>query len=70
MSRRSARPSEVQRAGLRGVAFALLEDVFNVFAGERLAGDGVIHGEGDFFAAVDVGQGDDLVDMDAGLEAA
>ena len=48
-------PGEVQGAGLRGVAFALLEDVFDVFAGERLAGDGVIHGESDFFGAVNVG---------------
>jgi hypothetical protein len=37
------------------VAFALLEDVFDVLAGERLAGDGVFKGEGDFFGAVNIG---------------
>ena len=46
---------EMEGAGTWGVAFALLEDVFDIFAGERLAGDGVIHGEGDFVRAVDVG---------------
>ena len=61
---------QVQGAGLRAVAFALLEDVLDVLAGERLARDGVVHGEGDFFRAVDVGEGDDAVDMGAGLEAA
>ena len=60
----------MQGAGLRGVAFTLLEDVFDVFAGERLACDGVLHGKADFIGAVDVGQGDDLVDVDADLEAA
>ena len=63
-------PGEVQRAGARGVSLALLEDVLDVLAGERLAGDGVIDGAGDFVGPVDVGEGDDLVDMDAGVEAA
>ena len=57
----------MQGAGLRGVAFALLEDVFDVLAGEGLALDGVVNGEGELFRAVDVGERDDFVDVDAGL---
>ncbi len=32
--------------------------------------DGVVDGEGDFFGTVDVGEGDDFVDVDAGVEVA
>ena len=60
----------MQRTGLRNEAFALLEDILDVLAGECLAGDGVINGAGDFVCPVDVGKSDDLIDVDAFVEAA
>lgn len=61
---------EMEGSGCRGVAGALFEDVFDVLAGVGLALDGVFDGEGDFFGAVDFGEGDDLVDMNALVEVA
>ena len=60
----------MQRAGLRGVAFALLEDVIDVLTGVRLTRDGVFNGAGDFVGAVNVGKGHDLVDVAACVETA
>ena len=60
----------MQGAGLERGPFALLEDVLDVLAGERLADDGVINGAGDLVGAVDIGDGDDLVDVRTGVEAA
>ena len=61
---------EVKGSGRRAEAGALMEDIFDVLAGEGLAFDGVLEGEGDLFRAMDVGEGDDLVDVHAGLEIA
>ena len=60
---------EVEGAGLGLGPGALLEDVFDVLTGVGVAGDGVVEGEGDFVRAVDVSEGDDFVDVDAGVEA-
>ena len=57
-------------AGCWGVAGALFEDVFDILAGVGLALDGVLDGEGDFFGAVNFGEGDDFVDMGAFVEVA
>ena len=61
---------EMEGSRCRGVAGALFEDVFDVLAGVGLALDGVLDGEGYFFGAVDFGEGDDLVDMNALVEVA
>lgn len=65
-----AAAGEVERSGRQGVALVLLEDVFDVLAGEGVSLGGVADGAGDRLAAVDVGQGDDMVDVEAWLEAA
>jgi hypothetical protein len=51
-------------------AFALFEDVGDVFAGEGLEFEGVFESADDFVFSVDVDQGHDSGDVDAGVEAA
>ena len=60
----------MQGTGLRGEPLALFEDVGDVFAGEGLAVEGILDGAGEVVLAVDVGEGDDFVDVDAGVETA
>ena len=61
---------KMQGTGLRGEALALFEDIGDVFAGEGLGVEGVLDGASQVVLAVDVGEGDDFVDVDAGVETA
>ena len=61
---------KMQGAGLRGEPLALFEDVGDVFAGEGLGVEGVLDGASEVLLAVDVGEGDDFIDVDAGVETA
>ena len=66
-SSRSSRRVRCRAPGRGGWPGALFEDVFDVFAAEGLEAQGVLDGAGDFFGAVDLGQGDDLAGCDGGL---
>ena len=55
---------------LDGEEHGAREDVFDVLAGVGMAGNGIVDGEGYFIGAVDVGEGDDFVDVDARVEVA
>ena len=57
---------EMQGTGLRGEALALFEDIGDVFAGEGLEVEGVLDSASEVVLAVDVGEGDDFVDVDGG----
>ena len=61
-------PGQVQGRGHGGLAFPLFEDVGDVFAAVSLEGQRVVQGAGDFVGAVDLAQGNDLLDVMRGVE--
>ena len=61
---------KMQGTGLRGEPLALFEDIGDVFAGEGLGVESVFDGASQVVLAVDVGEGNDFVDVDAGAQAA
>ena len=61
---------QVQGAGFGQLALALLQDVGDVFAAVGVVVVGILEGPGDFVRAVDFDQGEDFLDVMAGVEPA
>ena len=64
-----AAAGEMEGAGLRGEAGALLHQVGNIFRGERLVDKGILHRPGHGLRGVDVAQGDDFAHVMVRIEA-
>ena len=61
---------ELQGGGLGTQALAAFQQIGDVLAAEGLESEGVLHRSGDRLGAVDLAQGDDLLHVMAGIEAA
>ena len=59
---------QVQGRGHGSLAFALFKDVGDIFAAIGLEGQGVVERVGDLVRAVELAQGDDLLDVVRGVE--
>ena len=64
-----AAPGEMEGAGLRGEAGALLHQVGDIFRGEGLVDKGILHRPGHGLRGVDVAQGDDFAHVMVRIEA-
>src|SRR5216684_3338826 len=64
------RAGQMQCARFGQLARALFDDVGDVFAAVGLVLVGVLDGPGDFFQAVDFDQGEDFLDVMAGVKPA
>src|SRR5260221_13058006 len=62
-------PSQVKGSRSDGHMLTLQENVGDILAAEGFEGDGVFDGPGDLVWAIDLAQGDDLLDMMGSIES-